>query len=81
MVHINTKSATNGDGTITDNLTGLIWLKNANCIGTLSQSFDQDGTPEDGQVIWEHALDFVAGINSGNYDCNDTSNGGQHQTD
>lgn len=23
----------NGDGTITDNLTGLIWLKNANCFG------------------------------------------------
>src|SRR3990172_5700801 len=24
----------NGDGTVTDNLTGLIWLKNANCFGT-----------------------------------------------
>lgn len=24
----------NGNGTITDNLTGLIWLKNANCFGT-----------------------------------------------
>jgi hypothetical protein len=23
----------NGDGTVTDNLTGLIWLKNANCFG------------------------------------------------
>lgn len=23
----------NGDGTVTDNLTGLIWLKNANCAG------------------------------------------------
>jgi hypothetical protein len=26
--------ADNGDGTITDNLTGLVWLKNANCFGT-----------------------------------------------
>lgn len=26
----------NGDGTVTDNLTGLIWLKNANCFGTTS---------------------------------------------
>lgn len=26
----------NGDGTIRDNLTGLIWLKNANCFGTRS---------------------------------------------
>jgi hypothetical protein len=24
----------NGDGTVTDTLTGLIWLKNANCFGT-----------------------------------------------
>jgi hypothetical protein len=24
----------NGDGTVTDELTGLIWLKNANCFGT-----------------------------------------------
>ncbi len=23
----------NGDGTVTDNQTGLIWLKNANCFG------------------------------------------------
>lgn len=26
--------ADNSDGTVTDNLTGLIWLKNANCFGT-----------------------------------------------
>lgn len=28
----------NGDGTVTDNLTGLIWLKNANCFGSKSWS-------------------------------------------
>ncbi len=25
----------NGNGTVTDNITGLIWLKNANCFGVL----------------------------------------------
>jgi hypothetical protein len=30
----------NGDGTITDNLTGLIWLKNANCFGNNGMWFD-----------------------------------------
>ena len=33
----------NGDGTVTDNLTGLVWLKNANC---------------DGQKNWYDALTF-----------------------
>ena len=26
----------NGDGTITDHLTGLVWLKNANCAGSMN---------------------------------------------
>lgn len=30
----NPRFTDNGDGTVTDNLTGLIWLKNANCEGT-----------------------------------------------
>ena len=30
----NPRLTDNGDGTVTDNLTGLIWLKNANCFGT-----------------------------------------------
>jgi len=29
----NPRFTDNGDGTVTDNLTGLIWLKNANCYG------------------------------------------------
>jgi hypothetical protein len=58
-----------GDDTVTDNLTGLIWLKKANCIQSGYPSFDTDGT-EDGRVTWQHALDFVAGINNGTYpDC------------
>ena len=33
----------------TDNLTGLIWLKNANCIAD-NTGFDNSGTPNDGMV-------------------------------
>jgi hypothetical protein len=32
-------------------------------------------------VTWQHALDFVAGINNDTYDCGDTSNAGINQTD
>jgi hypothetical protein len=61
----------NSNGTITDNLTGLIWLKNANC-------------PIVGRD-WTQALADVASLNTngamnGN-DCGDTSEGGTHQTD
>jgi len=44
----------NGDGTVTDNLTGLIWLKEANHIGTNHPLFDEDGAPAgsgDGKVF------------------------------
>jgi len=63
--------ADNSNGTITDNLTGLIWLKNANC-----PNLDRN---------WPTALADVASFNTngtmnGN-DCADTSNGGTHQTD
>ena len=40
----------NTDGTITDNLTGLVWLKNANCFGAR---------------IWHDALTDSNGLNSG----------------
>jgi hypothetical protein len=76
----NPRFTDNNNGTITDNLTGLIWLKNANCIDTLNLHFPND-PGIGGRVFWQHALDFVAGINAGTYDCSDTSNGGSHQTD
>jgi hypothetical protein len=41
----------NQNGTITDNLTGLVWLKNADCTG--------------GGMAWQRALEFVATIASG----------------
>jgi len=32
-VSVDPKFTDNGDGTVTDNLTGLIWLRDANCFG------------------------------------------------
>ncbi len=61
----------NGNGTVTDNLTGLIWLKNADCSRLLSD--------------WYAAFDFITELNTtGQMDrwpCGDTSNGGSHQND
>ena len=50
------------DGTITDNLTGLTWLKDANCMATNYPGFDNDDTVGDGQVTWQHSLDFIADL-------------------
>lgn len=58
------------DGTVVDNKTGLVWLKNANCIGTKYPSFDRDCSPGDGKVNWSDAKAFVTGLNSGQFpDC------------
>ncbi len=52
----------NNDGTVTDNLTGLIWLKNANCFGTRS---------------WYIALSDCNGLASGSCGLNDGSGAGE----
>jgi hypothetical protein len=67
----NPRFTDNGHGTVTDNLTGLIWLKNADCAS--------------GVRNWATALNDVASLNStgtmnGN-NCGDISNGASHQTD
>ena len=67
----NPRFTDNSDGTVKDNLTGLIWMKNAWCLGT--------------QRDWATALSDVSQLNTdgtmnGN-DCGDTSNGESHQTD
>ena len=51
----------NGNGTITDNLTGLIWLKEANCWGTLT---------------WSQALTYANGLLNGQCGLTDGSNAG-----
>ena len=62
--------ATDGGETQLDNLTGLTWLTKANCINTDYSSFDQDDTVGDAMVTWQHAFDFVTGMNAGTYsDC------------
>ena len=48
----------NGDGTVTDNLTGLIWLKDANCFGTRA---------------WYNALSDCNGLSSGSCGLTDGS--------
>lgn len=66
------------NGTVTDMLTGLIWLTNADCPGTVGYNPDNDAA---GRSTWQHALDFVKGVNSGIYNCSDYSNNGTHQID
>lgn len=60
----------NSNGTVTDNLTGLIWLQNANVAGAR---------------IWADALTDVENLNSdgtlNGISAGDTSNGGSHQKD
>ncbi|MCP3941212.1 MAG: DUF1566 domain-containing protein [Desulfobacteraceae bacterium] len=50
----------NGDGTLTDALTGLVWMQNANLAQTA-------GASTDGRLIWQEALDFVKDLNNGVY--------------
>jgi len=61
----------NGNGTFTDNLTGLIWLKNAACLETVRP--------------WLASLDAIVELNAlgtmETHDCDDRSNNGTHQTD
>lgn len=57
----NPRFTDNGDGTITDSLTGLIWLKAFFCIGTLS---------------WNQALSECNGLSEGDCDLSDGSSPG-----
>ncbi|MCY3019519.1 MAG: DUF1566 domain-containing protein [Planctomycetota bacterium] len=63
----NPRFTDNGDGTVTDNLTKLIWMKKANPINAYHPLYDQDDTVGDGQVTWEHAMAFIDGMNAGTY--------------
>lgn len=48
----------NGDGTLTDHLTGLVWLKNASCAG---------------EKTWDHALTYCNNLASGSCGLTDGS--------
>ena len=60
----------NGDGTVTDNLTGLIWLKNAECTGTLG------GVVNIGFLTWANALTWSNSLVSGACGLSDGSHAG-----
>ncbi|MDD5287229.1 MAG: DUF1566 domain-containing protein [Desulfuromonadaceae bacterium] len=65
----------NGDQSITDNLTGLIWTKDANLMKTrdplFTATYDGAGFPipeeEGAGATWQQALDYVKKLNSENY--------------
>ena len=57
-----TRFTDNGNGTVTDSVTGLIWLKNANCLGFQP---------------WTNALSSANGLASGNCGLTDGSTAGQ----
>jgi Protein of unknown function (DUF1566)/Divergent InlB B-repeat domain len=71
IVFPNPRFTDNGDGTITDTLTDLIWLKNGNCPATAT--------------TWQNALNWVNQLNTdgtmNGFSCGDTSNSSSHQTD
>ncbi|HNV46631.1 MAG TPA: DUF1566 domain-containing protein [Spirochaetota bacterium] len=56
-----------GDGTVRDNLTGLMWTADANIMKTRDPKFDGDGTAEDGLVTWYHAMDYISKLNGEKY--------------
>jgi len=58
----NPRFTDNGNGTVTDNLTGLIWLKNATCFGT---------------KVWADALTAANTLASGACNLSDGSQAGQ----
>lgn len=67
----NSRFTDNLNGTVTDNLIGLIWLKDANCAFVRRD--------------WTTALTDVASLNTtgamNSRNCGDISNGGSYQTD
>jgi hypothetical protein len=52
--------ADNGNGTITDNLTGLVWAKDGNAPGPSACS-------PGSAMTWQNALDYVACLNTNTY--------------
>jgi len=60
----------NGDLTVTDNLTGLMWTKDANFMVTRDPGFDVDGALGNGAVTWQHALDYIDKLNAEAYQGN-----------
>lgn len=68
----NPRFTDNGNGTVTDNLTGLIWLKNANCsdtVGSVSKTH--------GNLVWAEAITWSNALANGACGLSDSSTAGQ----
>lgn len=63
----NPRFVDHGNGTITDMLTGLMWLKDADCASTMGYNPD-DQYPFIGNMSWLHALEFIKKMNTGEID-------------
>lgn len=63
----------NGNGTITDKLTGLIWLKNASCLETIGGVVKYGY----GYVTWANAITWCNNLASGSCGLTDASTAGQ----
>ncbi|RPJ37973.1 MAG: DUF1566 domain-containing protein, partial [Planctomycetaceae bacterium] len=57
----------NGNGTVTDKLTGLIWSKHANSPDINAAAPFVCGVNAENDMIWLDALDFVACLNTNSY--------------
>ena len=62
-----TRFTDNGDGTLTDNLTGLMWVRDMTLMTSRDPGFDTDETADDGKVTWFRALDYAAKLAAENY--------------
>jgi hypothetical protein len=65
----NPRFTDNSDGTVTDNLTGLIWLKDASCA-------DLAGTDADGKANWATAKTAASSLANGTCGLSDNSSVG-----
>ncbi|MDD2366041.1 MAG: DUF1566 domain-containing protein [Desulfuromonadaceae bacterium] len=62
----------NSNGTVTDNLTGLIWLKNANCTDTAGGIAKSSG-----YLTWNNAITWSSALATGTCGLTDSSRAGQ----
>jgi hypothetical protein len=69
----NPRFSDNDNGTVTDNLTGLVWLGNANCLDTVGGV----AKDPDGHLSWANALTWSNNLADGDCDLTDGSIAGQ----
>lgn len=69
---VTTRFVDNGEGTVTDKLTGLIWLQNSTC----AAFFSGDSTGQNARP-WQDALDAANQLSSGYCDLGDGSTAGE----